>query len=173
MDTKSAIPLKAATEIQSILYGPYVSFILYAALALLVIGIFCKINKLSAVSGLVAILIVAFRMFSNDLFSTSGIFQTKVIIPIFVLTLLSKFVSDYVKKKRKESAELETEENKSTHKRRSVTSERASGGLTRFGDSTEKKYNYGKSNTSHSNGSSLTSGPAASSAPIPKLNRNF
>ncbi len=157
-------------SIQGVLFHPWVTVILFASVLLVIAGIFFRIYKLVAVSGLIAILITTFRIFSNQLFGNYNVFQAKLIIPIFLLTLGTKLVSDYVNKKRTENTDNHEDDSKPSHKRRKVDAPakyKSGGSLTRFGDSTEQRSSYEKSIGGGSADARTVAAPAA------KLNRSF
>ena len=166
MEKQDQLAEKTTGILIEVLYSTWVSFGLYASIGLLLVAIYLKLYKTAAASALTAILILAFRFLSTQLTGSYGLFQAKIIIPIFALTMLAKFVSDYIRKEKTYEEKMRDKKYQEDHKRRSVTASNKSGGkLTRFGDSLEKNNAYDKSF-----GSTKDSAPAAVT---PKLNRNF
>ena len=155
----------AANVVKDFLYSPMISFILYSAIAVIIIGVCFRYYKAAIYSGMLTILILLFRLFSDQLFGGYGLFQAKVLIPIFAVTMCFKFASDYLKKKREES--FEEEEYEPRHKRKTISSceRKGTGGLTRFGDSHEKRLGLEKSISANDFSTSADSAP--------KLNRSF
>src|SRR5690606_28220045 len=144
-----------------LVFNPWVSVLLFACIVLVVIGIYFRLYKLIAPCGLIASSIIIFRMFSSQLFGSYSLFQAKIIIPLFILAMSAKLVSDYMQKKRTAQEELEL---KNSSRRKSITSNNAfSKNLNRFG---EKQSSFEPALDGDFKGSSK-------SAPPVKLNRSF
>lgn len=146
--------------VMSIVFNPWVSVALFVSIVMVLVGIYFRLYKLIAPFGLIASTIVVFRMFSSQLFGTYSLFQAKIIIPLFVLAMSAKLVSDYMQKKRENERELEI---KHSQRRKKVGSGYSpSAGLDRFGDAQSGMPAAFESNFKESK-----------SEPVVKLNRSF
>lgn len=119
---------KTTSIVLSYLFSPWVSFALFCAVLLVLVGIFFRFYRLIAASGLAVLVITVFRMFAAEIFGSYSLFKLKILLPLFALALCSKLTCDYIIKKRDELFEEETP----TKRRRIKNSSSASFSKSKF-----------------------------------------